>query len=490
MNNLHKSISEQLNVQGIIMESTTVDFLEAVMDPFKAVGAARVPDYHKANTICMRDYIDSYIPEIPPITNTGPSAHYCLMLWSWGNTELGIALNTANATYNPVNNYYRVHYIFAGADGELHPNWAITIRGVNQSQILGMQSDGTCDYSGLAEAIRVFAGGLKVLPTIETITNNDAKAILNIWGGQLTPAEVYNTLGAVSPQQMGTKTFSRPASDDGSGWRSCTPYSRMEIKVDDDYKCGKDVRVSKILRTRRGVGFGALNTAGHVATLARNAKDVQEYPNAEGCTVRYNPFANEEQLEMFAVDRIAVASSGNRTTNVTDHILMPFILVQFTEGISLSDENPVSTYCRSFATFWAETELITPTPIYSEMSPVDYNYDKIRAIAGDTELFPTVTKGHSFKSFLQQAGKFSSRAIKMGKELYPVARRAGLVPQEIQDAVRIGNLAVRAINDSRKRRKKGKRKNRKGRNNKNVSSGYLLPGTQKPQRFSAMTPNV
>jgi hypothetical protein len=450
----------QTRLNGMIMESETVDFLDAVMDPFKATQAARVPDLHKVNTLCMKDFIDAKVVTMPALT-TLIDIHYCLIFWSWGNNNLYTSLNEANPTENPEDSWYRMHALFIGADGVAHTDASGTYMGINNDQILGMQSDGTCDYSGYASALRVFAGGLKVLPTIETITSSDTTAVLNYWGGLMTPGDLNNILDGPVVLNAVDEVKSQSTYSSSQHF-NFTPVSNQPTlpmlppKMKPLTRSNRHDRLNRLQR-RLLRNIGALNPGTDVASFARNCKEVQEYPNCEGVTVRYDPFQFEEQLEMYNVERIQNSSSA-KSSNRTDHIPFPFVLCEFTLPITSSLIDPVAMPIKVFASFWLETELIEPTPIFSTLSPVDLNFDKVRAIAGNVIEYPVVTQGHSFKSFRQQAAKFVRHVKVVAREMAPYMKEFG-VNRAVNAAT--GGVSGRISKVARRQNKK-KKKNKAG----------------------------
>lgn len=342
--------------QGVIMKDCSIKFLNAVMDPFKSIDAARVPDFQKQSSICMRDYVDNYIPVAPANLEGTDSIDGMLLLWDWGWDS-----TIASKTTPP---FYRLQYYFS-IQGVYNDLYEGTITTINADTILPNDGSGSftpsSNPSGLAQGVRIFAGGIKVLPVIETITSSDTLAVRNYWGGYMTP-------------------------QDWSSWTT-----------------------------------GSYN----LSEIVRNSRNVQEYPNAEGVTVRYDPFQYEEQLEFTYGRNFSLTVEDQEATKLgphnTDGCYFPFVYINFTDGLGIADIGQPFPI-KIFASFWMESILKSPSPIYSMKSPVDLNFDRIRALAGDTDRFPPVTKGHSFADFLSQAHKFVKEFVSVAHELAPVVK--------------------------------------------------------------------
>lgn len=375
---------------GIQMKECTAKFLNAVFDPFKTTDAARVPDMQKQSSICMRDYLDNFVPT-PEFVDT-PTYQGVLLFWDCGFNSL---VTNAYAEFGNDIPYYRLWVMSIKTAGIYDSNGLTLPELMNASSIMPNNGDGFFNAnssSGLATALRLFAGGIKVLPTIETITSSDTFAVRNFWAGHLTPADI-------------------------SGWMT-----------------------------------GATNT--NIQEVVRQARNVQEYPNADGVTVRYDPFQYEEQLEFISSDSLNFAEAdkdvGSKVSRTnTDAYYFPFVYIATTNSIDSSYTG--SWPFKIYASWWFESLLKHPTPIYTMKSPIDINYHKVAAIAGDTDLYNPVTKGHTFRNFLQSTHGFVKAIENVEKDLRPV----------LKPIVKM----IRAKNKQRKKikRKKNLRKNKQPR---------------------------
>jgi hypothetical protein len=430
---------------NISIESGTVSFLNAVLDPFKALDAARVPDLESSDSLCMRDYFDLFA--LQSMYTIGNISGVMIVL-TYGQNDLVTSLGLDNdAAF-----YQTLILPIDATGGDIDATLPFGRNAfINQSTILGMQTDGTCDYSGLAETIRIFAGGIKVLPTIEQITDSSTPAILNMWGGQVTPGELANIIEnatlsndmSSNPHSGGYHVKSRPKIDDKESILEEKSEAFVSDDDDDDdsistvkavtsMETGGKARINKFDRYRSKFGgLGALNTGLSCYDLVRNLKDVQEYPNNQGCTVRFNPFQRTDQLDTIGVGEIYMVSSSGaagikRDNNVvTNGLQFPFICVRFNQDMIPDAELPLKIY----GSLWMECQLIQPSPIYSNRSPVDPNYPKIRAMMSDTVQWPLTVSGHTFHNFMDQAPKFAKLLADTWKELRPIGKDLGRILQ-------------------------------------------------------------
>jgi hypothetical protein len=453
------------------MHNSTLDFLGAVHDPFKFDRAAKVPDLEQTRSVCMKDFED-----IIEITNTSAVTVEGLMLfWSWGLNSL-VQVSDALAVSDVAEAiWYRLWaipiYTSAGGNPILSVGtgavWEV-YTGINQQTIIGQSGlVSPWGYDGLATSLRIFAGGLKVLPLIETVTSDSVTYVANIWGGQLTPGNLSNIVSTLVPTARGHSRHYPHSVESDSKWDDLASVHGMgNIRPLAPLSRTSGVHKEKERRvfSTKGMNFNSCRRRRHQIVgatgqtkdgyspyeLARLATDVQEYPNAQGCTTRYNPFQHEEQLQYFNVTGMrstaaTVGLSGFEIMN-TDDIQMPFICLRFSQGgVAAGAAYPIKV----FANWWLETELVLPTPIYTVISPVDPNFAMVRALASDHTTFPLTTSGHSFKPFLRYLGKFLAKAIK-GGDLVDLAERAAI------DGARSGVKAV--AKSARRKRKKGKKK--------------------------------
>jgi hypothetical protein len=331
---------------------------------------------------------------------------------------------------------------------------------LNASTMFKPDGSGGFNLEGLCQNFRLFAGGIKVLPQVETVTSTDGNYVTNFWGGTCTPMDVTNIMDTVVPEE---KSMDDLVVDMGIS--------------DEQYKYRKGM--AHIMRKEHNsLGVAAAGDA--VQEVVRNWSNVQEFPNCEGVTVRYDPFQYEEQLETNTLSSYFIGTASNRYN--TSNIQFPFVLVKFNEAVNNDEPYPI----RIFANVWLECSLVQPTPIFSSKSPVDANFPLIRSIVSDTDRFPLVTKGHSFKNFLQMATQFTSDLGMFTRELKPVVR----------ETKRLVRPFVRPIAQQfRRRRARNKRKRKRRRKNKESRlAGSALPGSRAAFRnttgFNRAGPNL
>jgi hypothetical protein len=428
------------------MKQCTINFLNAVTDPFKTVNAARVPDLQKQASICMRDYIDDYT--LNAAEQAGDNVVGLLIYWHYGPNVLR-NLDAANS----VGSAWACTYIYITSNGLVLVENIGWFQPVNASVIMGLSS-GVGTQSGLAQAFRIFAGGLKVLPSIETITSDSTLAVRNFWGGTCTPADIENLASSVSPEEK-------------------SDFMSVRSSFSSKHSLGTG--------NRRGfTTLGATATSTSVFEAVVNWNNVREFPNSKGITVRYDPFQFQEQLDYINYQNLNMSTTGTRNRFDTSHIDFPFVLVRFTDqGIPQDGLLPI----RIFASYWLETILVKPTPIYSVKSPVDWNYPKIRAMMSDTSLYPLVVEGHSFLPFIAQAGRLAREIRQDARELRPAIK---LVKQTGRGVVR----AIAGLNRIANKKKKKKRKRRrKRRAMARAQRGNLLPGVARDGFKVTMGPN-
>lgn len=139
-----------------------------------------------------------------------------------------------------------------------------------------------------------------------------------------------------------------------------------------------------------------------VDTLVRNAQHLGTFANSQGITVRYDPFMLPDLLRFRTLEDLAL---GN-TLEVSD-MPIPFIFMNFSQDIALESVCPIYFSVQ----YWLEGTLAQPTPIYSDMSPMDLGFEMAVKVYKAAN-YPVVVEGHSFKGFLKTMAKFTGAANK------------------------------------------------------------------------------
>jgi len=125
-------------------------------------------------------------------------------------------------------------------------------------------------------------------------------------------------------------------------------------------------------------------------TVFKQADDLKQFAGYEGCTVRYNPFVTANQVTLLSL------AEQNLQSHDYSQIPIPFIYAEYSEIAAYTDSAMVYMQAR----FWLEGQLSLPTPIYSNQSPIDLNFDRISQIMSrPTVKYPVVVAGHSFAAF-------------------------------------------------------------------------------------------
>lgn len=126
-------------------------------------------------------------------------------------------------------------------------------------------------------------------------------------------------------------------------------------------------------------------------SILKNTDSIKMFAAHEGCTARLNPF--QPQIDMLKIKSL---TNMNMQAHDFSGVDVPIIACLFSEPRTyLQDAG-----CYINARLWIEGQLSLPTPIYSNMSPCDLNFDKISQIfSRPSEKHPLVTSGHTFQAF-------------------------------------------------------------------------------------------
>jgi hypothetical protein len=410
-----------------LINKASISFLNAVVDPFHATTACKVPDTLQNESISIRDTIDTQ-----QLVNDAGAPSWGALVW------LSSGYSTAsNALSSKPSSMYRMNVLPVDANGVAIEVSYSSFEFINEASIIG--NDGTQTGWGPAQvtALRVVSMGLKALSAIETVTDTSVNYVTSFVGGQITENDI-------------------------------------DTAIENQYD---------------------------LHTVVQQGTNIKEYGNNEGCTVRYNPFQTNEQLDMLPMNT-AISSTFNN-----DNILWPFIMFRCSQEVLGTDgetKNSDSEDSKSDFTFikqtkeerikererkkkgsipidikipikampgadpgpypvyvwgrvWLEAELRKPTFIYSTPSPVDPEFDKLRSYMSTAsgKVHPLTASGHSMKRFEQHLRAFMShvkqqyrlgtslfRMLETGKSNKPVRRFGKKVRKRARKIVRRGRRKV------------------------------------------------
>jgi hypothetical protein len=195
-----------------------------------------------------------------------------------------------------------------------------------------------------------------------------------------------------------------------------------------------------------------------IRTTLKNSFGSEVYGNNEGATVRLDPTQVKDFYEMMPLQRWG--SDNYRQ----DYLKIPVIAMTFSEAIDFGETLPFITHCQ----WWMEAQLMLPTPIYASPSPVDPDFDKVLAMLSTCrDIYPIVTKGHSFPTFISQLPAFlraANRILRLSSSIVHTGARS----------FRRGTRRIRKRQGPGRRRK---RKNRKARANRTGRIGRAVPSS-------------
>jgi len=385
------------------LSNNTSCFIKAVTNPILAEEAALVPDLENADSLCLTDYVELSRP-----ANASVGAARGILVWlrvheSYFYTNLvsGVA-GTSNYTYS-------LCYAWTDANGVMLLNSATSLfTDVQPANIVTIQGGQQINVNdSLVTGLRLFAMGLRILPTVEFVTDTTVNYMVRVIGGQVSNDELYSNY----------------------------------------------------------------TNAGSIETLLRNSTCAETFANNEGCSVRYNPFQNEQQLRVQSLeDCLDPAQSFGFHK-------MPAIFIQFSNSTAIAATAPIIIHAR----FWLHGILKKPSPIYAQQSRADINYPALRTVlSGCHPSLPYVTKGHSFPALTSIAGLALKILNTAGMNYLASQTRTSYVPNRGRRPQRRRQPA---------RGKRFQRPARRGRRNGNGGSRnpYIYPiGTR---RQPMMPPN-
>jgi hypothetical protein len=182
-----------------------------------------------------------------------------------------------------------------------------------------------------------------------------------------------------------------------------------------------------------------------VRTIIKNSFCAEVYGNNQGCTVRYDPVQIDQLLDMLPLQSI-MGNAYDRS-----NIRFPAIALYFSQSLANGANLPFIIHTQ----LWMEAVLKQPTPLYGAMSPTDPCFASVKStLSSAYNIYPLVTKGHTFDSFQSQMGRFlehSRGLFRAGSNLVRAVRRP----------IRKIRQRIRKANKNRKNRRKKRRSGRR-----------------------------
>jgi hypothetical protein len=148
--------------------------------------------------------------------------------------------------------------------------------------------------------------------------------------------------------------------------------------------------------------FEWFNASGYdIRTLLKNSPYSEVYGNNDGTCNRYDPIQKDGLFETRSLINVRTAPHSR------DDVRMPCVVIQFSEPINSTEALPFIVHVQ----WWLECTLRQPTPIYASPSPVDPNFEHVLSVLSQSDdIYPIVTKGHSFGTFSQRFPAFLRNA--------------------------------------------------------------------------------
>jgi hypothetical protein len=159
------------------------EFIDTVVNPFNATEPCQIPDGYHHRTICLQDWYDTMSGATS--ASAGVVVTGQLYIFMIGTNDLAQLGNSTNQTYQIMTmDIDSSNHLNASAAGGLQQ---LTL--ANYNTINGAVT-GYNDQSSLAIAFRVFSFGMRLLPTVEVITDSSTQAVAQFYAGLMTPQDI------------------------------------------------------------------------------------------------------------------------------------------------------------------------------------------------------------------------------------------------------------------------------------------------------------
>jgi hypothetical protein len=154
----------------------TKQYLDLVVNPISADSPAQVPDLSTDASLISRSQADA--AELATIADSNTVGMFFFLREGWSDLKTAYGGSAAGSDDHVSIGYYSVN-----STGQLKGTGATSF-------YEGIAFNNVSDMQDAAASLRLMAGALRILPTIEMVTDTSQRYISFIIGGQLTPMEI------------------------------------------------------------------------------------------------------------------------------------------------------------------------------------------------------------------------------------------------------------------------------------------------------------
>lgn len=353
------------------LDADMAKWVNTMTNPFGSDCGCQIPDDVVANTMVFKDYVAIGEYGYYGATNDlgGDSAE-----------DPGVPGSTSGICFflipgaAEINTYYSSTYSNTDGSDTYYGYWHVGVALINSSGYLSGVNDSQYFYNvvpqsneylifnqaaandSLVSTLRISSCGFRVWPRIQMITDSSTLAIATIQAGSMS----------------------------------------MDAFFTDFF-----------VSTGRKSIYSGVNTNPNFKT----------YDNSQGVTCRFNTL----QGNNYRYYNMKTQNTWSNQDNFLDAQNIPIVVINFTQSITgtIPSEDTVpydTTFFNNLPiyfqdVFWLEGSPQVPTPLMPTKSPIDYGFDSVaKSIMASGDMFPTVTEGHSFRSFSKKLGKFTKHA--------------------------------------------------------------------------------
>jgi len=326
--------------------------MDAIVNPLEHTEPCRLPDGPNFPTIPLIDYYNesSVTVNVGPWVGSPDPVDSVLIYLQVANTKLFDQVIYHNT---PIYSIVVIPILGSG----LPVNYFNTIVEIPNILLPNYQNS-TYGPLGISKSLRVLAGGIRLLPQVELVTNTSTQYIQKYYTACLSNSDILNWF---------------------------------------------------------------YNGVPTIMSLFQTSRDFKDYTNMDGVCIRYDSLQYEKQTEFYSLLSSEITASEWFDTDIinSDKWYSTCALVKFRDALTAFTDGTDYFYTfpmRINAKVWLEAQLNEPTSIVPAMGTYNSNtWQYLQVLKRNSNMFPCATSGHTFSSFYSNIVPFYQLASKVVK---------------------------------------------------------------------------
>lgn len=458
----------------------TLAFINVMNCPLDFHNEGRIPDGLQQNTIMLVDFLDDNGWTSPtlaaagssPITVAGVGA-----MFNYGPND--VRLNTADivTTDSRSDAIYGISYFLIGTDGVIFNFTADSLTLKNKKKLSAVRErhyDNSVHIKNPKRASHLSTDVISECSTSKKRSHDDCKEpnlgasnTAYFWSND--PVNIATITGLESSYDMADAIIDQMRVL-GAGFNF---LPTIEVVTNSDtFAISRYYAAGMTADSLYDCAFNQ----GDIYTLMREASCYNEYTNAQGCSVRFNP-CQKSIITFTEMNQFSNLSAGGAADISAGQSTFPIIVTRFTSSVIVDPGTNFTAPFRSKFRAYFEGVLQLPTPLITTRVPFEPTFEMAcKAYVYDVVNYPTTAAGHTFNKVTRQFYRLAAsidprfgKAVKQGMVIYKTANR--LVKAKPKKRKQMVKKATKMVFRKVERKVAGKRKQYVRKLNKQLLAG-------------------